>query len=122
MGLLLALSALNMPDATAATSPIAHPTIEARLTRLSTAIQERASQLPDSERTAVQRVAIGWGDGSGRDWANGRGRGWADGYGDRGWGNTRGGGWADGNGGGWANANPWRNGWADGGGFYNYRY
>lgn len=103
-----------------ATAPMTQPTIEARLTRLSQAIHERANQLSDLT-TPDQRVAIGWADGSGRDWANGRGRGWADGYGDRGWTNTRGGGWGDGHGGGWANVNPWRNGWADRGGFYNYR-
>jgi rSAM-associated Gly-rich repeat protein len=123
VGFLLALSTLHAPEATAvATAAPIEPTIEARLTRLSSALQERANLLPDT-LTADQRVAIGWGDGSGRDWANGRGRGWADGSGDRGWANTRGGGWADGSGGGgWANVNPWRNGWADGGAFYNHRY
>jgi rSAM-associated Gly-rich repeat protein len=29
--------------------------------------------------------------------------------------------WLNGGGGGFVNANPWRNGWRDGGGFLNYR-
>jgi rSAM-associated Gly-rich repeat protein len=109
VGFLLAISALNVPTATAATEQAGTPvqqTIEERLTKLTAAIGERKSQLPDSALSEPeQRLARGWADGNGRDWVNGGRRGWADGHG-----------------GGWVNANPWRNGWADGGGFYNYRY
>jgi len=41
--------------------------------------------------------------------------------GNRGWGNSRVGGWVDGRGGSFVNARPWRNGWSDGGGFFNSR-
>ena len=117
VGLLLTLSALNMPVASASTTPLTEPTIEARLTRLSAALRERADQLPDA-LTPEQKVAIGWADGGGRDWANGRGRGWADGSGCD-WANTRGGGWADGHGGGWVNhGGSWVNG-GGGGSWYN---
>lgn len=103
VGFLLALSALSLPDTAAiAAAPTAHPSIEARLTRLSTALRERANQLPEPS-LVDQNIALGWADGSGRDWVNGRG----------------GGGWADGYRGDWVNRNNWRNGWADGGGFYN---
>lgn len=102
VGFLLALSTLS-PSSAIATSPSpTQSTIDARLTRLSTVLQERANQLPDSSLTPDQRIAIGWADGSGRDWVNGRG-----------------GGWADGHNGDWVNRNSWRNGWADGGGFWN---
>lgn len=105
VGFLLALSALSTPHANAITLPIDRSTIEARLTRLSAIVRERANQLPDSTLTPDQRVALGWADGSGRDWVNGRG----------------GGGWADGHSGDWVNGSNWRNGWADGGGFWNRR-
>lgn len=100
---LLLLAALNVPDAAATTTPVAQPTIEARLTRLSATMQERINQLPDSVLTPDQRIALGWGDGRGRDWVNGRG----------------GGGWADGYRGDWVDGRNWRNGWPDGGGFLN---
>lgn len=103
VGFLLALSALSAPSAIATAPSTTQPTIDARLTRLSTVLRERANQLPDSALTPDQRIAIGWADGSGRDWVNGRG----------------GGGWADGRNGDWVNRNNWRNGWADGGGFWN---
>lgn len=103
VGFLLALSALSASNANATILPIGQPTIEARLTRLSTVIQERANQLQNSTLAPEQRVALGWADGRGRDWVNGRG----------------GGGWADGRGGDWVNRSNWRNGWADGGGFWN---
>ncbi len=110
VALLLILAAFNLPDAQAASSTAKHtvagerPTIGDRLTRLTTALRERESQV-DVTAPPPELVAIGWGDGRG-------GRGWV---------NSRVGGWGDGRGPSFANFNPWRNGWADGGGFYNYR-
>ncbi|HEY9645365.1 MAG TPA: GrrA/OscA1 family cyclophane-containing rSAM-modified RiPP [Chroococcidiopsis sp.] len=96
MGFLIALSAISASTAaTAATDAVqpTPPTIEGRLSRLTTAMRERANQLPTSEQLGEDAlVAIVWGNGNGR------------------------GGWADG--GGFAN---WRNGWSDGGGFANWR-
>lgn len=99
---LLVLSALSVSGAAAPNIPVGQSTIEARLSRLSNVLRERANQLPDSALTD-QRIALGWGDGRGRDWVNGRG----------------GGGWADGYRGDWVDGRNWRNGWADGGGFWN---
>jgi len=107
VGFLLALSALSVPSATAPNGSIGQSTgqstIEARLSRLSSVLRERSNQLPDSALAPDQRIALGWGDGSGRDWVNGRG----------------GGGWADGHRGDWVNGRNWRNGWSDGGSFWN---
>ena len=100
---LLALSALATPSAAAPPPPIGQSTIEARLSHLSSILRERANQLSDSALTPNQRIALGWGDGRGRDWVNGRG----------------GGGWADGYRGDWVDGRNWRNGWADGGSFWN---
>ncbi|MFM6190996.1 MAG: GrrA/OscA1 family cyclophane-containing rSAM-modified RiPP [Planktothrix sp.] len=105
VGFLLSLSVLNLTVAEAKTS---HPlskdsanTIEQRLSRLSATIKAQEEQQSESIQTRPQdtRIALGWGDGSGRDWVNGRGGGgWADGSG-RDWVNGRGGGrWADGGG------------------------
>jgi len=124
VGFLIALSALAAP-ATATTTdalPAASGmTIGDRLSRLTSTLQERTTQLnelPDTHPALL--LARGWADGNRGDWANGRGRGWADGS-RADFANTRVGGWGDGSGGGgFANANPWRNGWADGGGFYNW--
>jgi rSAM-associated Gly-rich repeat protein len=103
VGFLLALSTLSLPSATQAATSQAH-SIEARLSRLSSAVRERMNQLPDTtEEPSLQAL------------------GWADGRGSRAWVNSRVGGWADGHGGGFGNARPWRNGWADGGGFFNSR-
>lgn len=123
VGFLLALSALNVPPATAATDSTipehSIATIEGRLNRITAAIRERKNQVQGSSEFAMEKlIAIGWADGHGRDWVNGRGRGWADGDG-KDWVNSRVGGWGDGHGGSFANVNPWRNAWADGGGFYN---
>lgn len=104
MVFLIALSAISTSTTATAATDAAPKTIEERLSRLTTVIRERADQLPISEQINLEQfVAIGWADGSGRDWVNGRGGGWADGRG----------------GSGWANVNTWRNGWADGGSFYN---
>jgi rSAM-associated Gly-rich repeat protein len=100
MGFLLALSALSITAATAATEP-APQTIEARLSRLTAAVRERAEQVPPSSESD-RSIALGWADGRGR----------------RGWVNGRVGGWGNGYRGGFANVNPWRNGWRDGG-FFN---
>lgn len=103
MGLLMALSALSISAPATATAETPQ-TIEGRLSRLTIVIRERADQLPASEQINLEQlVAIGWADGNGRDWVNGR----------------RGSGWADGRGGSWSNVNSWRNGWTDGGSFYN---
>lgn len=105
VGFLLSLSVLNAAAASAKTSSnLADPstaTIEQRLSRLSTAIKTQQEQLPEFEQTQLpdNLVAIGWGDGNGRDWVNGR----------------RGGGWGDGHRGDWVNGARWR----DGGSFYN---
>ncbi len=105
VGFFLVLAALSTATTSTAQAPTEQPkTIEARLSRLSSAVRERANQLPNpSEEPTLQ--ALGWGDGRG-------GRGWV---------NSRRGGWGDGFGGSFVNVNPWRNGWADGGGFYNFR-
>jgi rSAM-associated Gly-rich repeat protein len=103
VGFLLALSALSVSSAAAPNVPADQSTIEVRLSRLSNVLRERANHLPDSAVAPDQRIALGWGDGSGRDWVNGRG----------------GGGWADGYRGDWVNGRNWRNGWADGGSFLN---
>ncbi len=114
MGFLIALSAISTVAATEATAatqatnnatPPIPQTIEGRLSRLSAAIQARAEGLAADQLTPEQLIARGWADGHGRDWVNGRG----------------GRGWADGNGRSWVNGNSWRNGWADGGGFANWR-
>lgn len=110
VALLLILAALNLPDAqataamTGTAGAVGTPTIGDRLTRLTATLREREAQV-DVTDPPPELVAIGWGDGS-------RGRGWV---------NSRVGGWGDGRGPSFANFNPWRNGWADGGGFYNYR-
>mgnify|MGYP002777016023 CR=1 FL=1 len=103
VGFLLILAALSIP-ATAQATPEQPTTIEARLSRLSSAMRERIEQLPSPEQDPTLQ-AIGWGDGRGN----------------RGWVNSRVGGWADGSRGSFANARPWRNGWSDFGRFYNYR-
>ncbi len=125
VGFLIALSALAAPamaattDAAPASTPLK---IGDRLSRLTNALQDRTTQLDNLPEThPALLLARGWADGNRGDWANGRGRGWADGNRGGGFANTRVGGWGDGAGGGsFANANPWRNGWADGGGFYNW--
>lgn len=102
VGFLLALSAFGLTSTAQAASEEANP-IEARLSRLSSAVRERVNQLP--EGTADPSLqALGWGDG-----------------GNRGWGNSRAGGWVDGRGGSFVNSRPWRNGWSDRGGFFNSR-
>ena len=82
--------------------------LEGRIARIQSSLQTTAEQLPtDSATTDPQKLALGWG--------NGRGGGTFV--------NSRRGGWGDGRGGGsFVNVNPWRNGWRDGGGFYNRRW
>lgn len=135
VSLLLMLSALQPASVIATTQPTSL-SVDDRLSRLTAVVRERQTQLPNPLPDDL-RIAIGWGDGNGRDWVNGRrGRGWGDGKDGRDWvdgrgrgfadgdnrgfADTRHGGWADGNGRDWGNINPWRNGWADGGGFYNW--
>ncbi|MEG3437564.1 GrrA/OscA1 family cyclophane-containing rSAM-modified RiPP [Pannus brasiliensis CCIBt3594] len=102
VGFLLVISALSVP-ATAQATGDRPATVEARLSRLSAAVRERAEQLPESAEDPTLQ-ALGWGDGRGGTWVN-----------------SRAGGWADGRGGAFGNARPWRNGWADGGSFWNSR-
>jgi rSAM-associated Gly-rich repeat protein len=103
VGFLLVLSALSVP-ATAKAAGDRPTTVEARLSRLSAAIRERAEQLPESAGDP-DLLARGWADGRGGTWVNGRA-----------------GGWGDGRGGSFVNSRPaWRNGWSDGGGFWNSR-
>lgn len=100
VGFLLALAALNAPPATAATQAdeIQSPsqTIESRLNRLTDAIRDREIQLNITTPELEQLIAGGFANRSG------------------------GGGFVNrSGGGGFINANPWRDGWRDGGGFWN---
>jgi rSAM-associated Gly-rich repeat protein len=104
---LVALSAFNLP-VDAAIAPQTSPTtqtqasIESRLTQISATLKAKASQLPDnaSETHGNGNLALGWANRSGGG----------------------GGGFVNANrGGGWRNGNNWRNGWSDGGSFFNRR-
>lgn len=114
VGFFLALSALQIPGATAATSQPDAPTdqphqIETRLARLTAAIRERENNLSKEASLPIEvLIARGaWGNGGGGGFANRAG----------------GGGFVNGGGGGgFVNARPWVNGgWVNGGGFLNYR-
>ncbi|MEB3161166.1 MAG: GrrA/OscA1 family cyclophane-containing rSAM-modified RiPP [Synechocystis sp.] len=100
------------PALSAETQPLApnsQPTgIEGRIARIQSTLKNTADQSPtDSTTSDPQKLALGWG--------NGRGGGTFV--------NSRRGGWGDGRGGGsFVNVNPWRNGWRDGGGFFNRRW
>jgi rSAM-associated Gly-rich repeat protein len=94
VGFLLVISALSIPASADAASD-RPSTVEARLSRLSATVRERAEQLPESTENPAL-LALGWGDG-------------------------RGGAWGNVGGGGFVNSRPWRNGWADGGSFWNSR-
>ncbi|MGL5033420.1 MAG: GrrA/OscA1 family cyclophane-containing rSAM-modified RiPP [Microcystaceae cyanobacterium] len=113
---MVALSSFNVSTAAAttqATSTLSatvqetssNSSVGDRLSRISSALKSKASQLPETEKSLIpdNEVALGWANGGG-------GRGFA---------NVRRGGWGNGFGGGFANVNPWRNGWGDGGGFLN---
>lgn len=125
VGLLLALSALQIPSAIAITQPTdPNPSsnqVELRLHRLTVALREREAQLQNAPLPEHGEMLLaGWVNGS-----NGRGavvtpagRGWGNGAGDRGWVNTAVGGGFRNSGGGFVN-NPWRNAWSNGGGFFN---
>lgn len=137
VGFLLTLSALQSGAAIASESNpnlADKPSIESRLDRLSAVLKERTEQAQENVSPEVaallaglvdlnQGAKRGFANGAGnRGWADGaRGRGWADGAGNRGWADTaRGGGWGNAGAGTFVNVNnPWRNGWADGGGFFN---
>ena len=121
VGFLLALSTLNIPIANATENIPLQPTIENRLNRITVTIKQKEEQLQNSSDVEPEHIALGWADGKGRGWVDTRrGRGWGDGK-KRGWVNANRGGWKDGKGGSFANVNPWRNGWSDGGSFYNRR-
>jgi rSAM-associated Gly-rich repeat protein len=103
---LISLSAFTLaPTGAQATTGNSPTAVEARLARLSATLQAKAAQLPPSSPHSANADLLA---------------GWANGGGGRGFVNTRRGGWGDGTGGrGFVNVNPWRNGWADGGGFWN---
>lgn len=114
VGFFLALSALQISGATAATSqPDAtmaesSPTVESRLARLTAAIRQRENLLPQEMPVPIEVLLAGSG------WGNGGGRGFANKTGPGGFANAGGGG------GGFANAGGFRNGsFANGGGFRN---
>ncbi|MBJ7899466.1 MAG: rSAM-associated Gly-rich repeat protein [Cyanobacteria bacterium RI_101] len=99
--LLITLSTLTGAE-TGQAAP-AQADLATRLERLGTVLRSKAQQLPTDTGGAGELLA-----------------GWANGGGGRGFANARRGGWGDGSGGrGFVNVNPWRNGWADGGGFVN---
>ncbi|MEB3312364.1 MAG: GrrA/OscA1 family cyclophane-containing rSAM-modified RiPP [Snowella sp.] len=109
---LVALSAFNLPvDAAIAppaslTAPTHSASIEGRLSRISATLKAKESQLPEATETQAPTegpIALGWGNGGRGTFVNSRRGGWGDRYG----------------GGGFVNVNPWRNGWRDGGSFWN---
>ncbi len=108
LSFLVTLSALNISASHAINNPSASEksnSLESRLSRISNTLKLKENQLPNSPLNQPDNVARGWGDGRGS----------------RGFVNTNRGGWGNGNrGGGFANVNPWRNGWADQGGFRNH--
>jgi len=119
MGFVIALTALgSLASAGQATEvPGASSGLEARLANLNTALLQRASTL--ATENSVPRpgpdVVAGFANRSG-------GGGFANRGGGGGFANRSGGGGSFNNvrgGGGFVNVNPWRNGWADGGGFVN---
>jgi rSAM-associated Gly-rich repeat protein len=122
VGFLIALSALNLSKAEATinqpTTQPAQSTIEQRLSRISALIKEQENQMQDSSDAIDRALMIaGFANrGGGGGFAN---RGGGGGFVNRG----GGGGFVNrGGGGGFVNVNPWRNGWADGGGFFNSRW
>lgn len=104
MGFLLALSALSIPTMAKAATSECPPAIENRIARITATLRERETQLNEPVQSN-QEIAIGWGNGRGN----------------RGFVNTGRAGWGNGYRGGFGNVNPWRNGWRDGGGFFNSR-
>jgi rSAM-associated Gly-rich repeat protein len=109
VGFFLALSALQVSGATAATSQPdsatdSLPTVESRLTRLTASIRQRESQLSQEMSLPIKMLLAGSG------WGNGAGRGFANRTGPGGFVNAGGGG------GGFVNGGGFRN----GGGFWNY--
>ena len=107
MGFLLTLSALNAPATNAALQANTEPTqvsIEERIANINANIKDREEKLSDSPAIESDPSIVA---------------GWADRSGGGSWVNARRGGWADGHGGGFVNRNPWRNGWGDGGSFWN---
>lgn len=113
VSLLMAMSTVNPPvEATTANQANTEstPTIEDRLGKITATVRERENQLEDTAKQAVEGIIIAgaWGNGNARGWVNGGGGGWANS-----------GGWRNGNN--WGNGNSWRDGWRDGGSFYNYR-
>lgn len=125
VGLLIAMSTINPPAEATTPNQISTespPTIEDRLSKITATVRERENQLQETSFPLDEEkmIAGAWRNGDGRGWVNGTRRGWGDGRrGD--WVNGVRGGWADGDGRGWVNSNSWRDGWRDGGSFWNYR-
>ncbi|MFN9174610.1 MAG: GrrA/OscA1 family cyclophane-containing rSAM-modified RiPP [Synechocystis sp.] len=109
---LVAIASLTTTSASAVNNETSAVTekvnIETRIARIQSTVKTTAENLPqESFPKTAQELAIGWG--------NARGGGSFV--------NSRRGGWGDGRGGGsFGNINPWRNGWRDGGGFFNRRW
>lgn len=125
IGFLLALSTLNVPEASATVTPEPETTqtIDARLAAITEALKTKTQfatsesllSLPAGMAEEMMMAAIGWGNGRGGvAWGNS-----GNGFRNGGWGNGgfRNGGWGNG---GFRN-NGWGNGWRDGGGFINFR-
>ena len=109
---LVAIASLTGSPASALTNqtqPHNQPAgIEGRIARIQSTLKTTAENIPPDATSKPEKIALGWG--------NGRGGGGT-------FVNSRRGGWGDGRGGaGFVNVNPWRNGWRDGGGFYNRRW
>lgn len=117
LGYLLALAVVSAVPETAAAAG-AEPrgddaaSVDARLSRIARALQERTEAPPAAGSPSAADPLLAYG--------------WADGRGNRGWVNTRYGGAARGGRGSWVNAHPYygpRRVFANGGGgFYNARY
>ncbi len=107
VGFFLALSTLQISGAVATTSPARDTpdtpqAIESRLSRLTAAIRQRETLLPQNANTSSEMLIAraAWGNGGGGGFANRLGPG----------------GFVNGGGGGFVNGGGWRN----GGGFLNY--
>lgn len=85
--------------------PSSERTVESRLSKLTGLIRQREQQLDADPLSADELLAKGFLDGDDRGWRRSRHSGWADGA----------------HGGDFRNSNPWRNGWRDGGSFFNWR-
>ncbi len=126
MGFILALAAIGtVTEVSQALESPGQSSLSIRLQNLNTALQQRASELPQQGKTATPNIPsdlqAGFANrgGGGGGFGNARRGGFANGGGGGGFANVGRGGWADGGGGGtFANLNR-GGGWGDGGGFAN---